>query len=289
MRWLLIDIWFPWFFLFVGLALVVWHFLTPAMATMVVLEPGWIGFIWLRNLVLLVAVAGGLHWWFYVRRAQGAKYKFHKDWLEKDSRKFLWNNQVRDNMFWNLASALTFWTFFECVTWWIYASGRQPVISLVEQPVYFVLMAYAAMIWNGIHFYIIHRAIHFQPIYRWVHERHHRNINVGPWTGLAMHPVEHFIYFSAFALWWFVPVPLEIIMFTALTVGLVPAMNHTGFEQLILPRGKTVYLGDWFHQLHHRFFTVNYGNPTSPFDKVFGSWHNGSDASLQQRRASSGE
>lgn len=284
LRWVLVDIWFPWFFLFVGLAFLVWHFLTPSMSTMSVLEPGWISLIWLRNLGFLLAVAGGLHWWFYVRRSQGVQYKFHKEWLERDSDKFLWNNQLKDNIFWNLLSGLTFWTIYECLTWWVYASGRQPVVSAAEQPLYFILMAYAAMVWNGIHFYIVHRAIHFQPFYRLVHERHHRNVNVGPWSGLAMHPVEHFIFFTPCVLWWFLPVSPEIILFTTLTVGLVPAINHTGFQQLILPGGNTVYLGDWFHQLHHQHFRVNYGNPLSPFDKVFGSWHNGSEDAMRELR-----
>ena len=33
--------------------------------------------------------------------------------------------------------------------------------------------------------------------------------------------------------------------------------------------------GDLFHQLHHRCFEVNYGNTTTPIDKVTGTWHDG--------------
>ena len=34
-------------------------------------------------------------------------------------------------------------------------------------------------------------------------------------------------------------------------------------------------MGDFFHQLHHRYFECNYGELTSPLDKWFGSFHDG--------------
>ena len=36
--------------------------------------------------------------------------------------------------------------------------------------------------------------LHIPFLYKHVHALHHRNINVGPWSGLSMHPVEHIIY-----------------------------------------------------------------------------------------------
>ena len=33
--------------------------------------------------------------------------------------------------------------------------------------------------------------------------------------------------------------------------------------------------GDLFHQLHHRYFEVNYGNTQVPIDNVTGTWHDG--------------
>jgi sterol desaturase/sphingolipid hydroxylase (fatty acid hydroxylase superfamily) len=33
--------------------------------------------------------------------------------------------------------------------------------------------------------------------------------------------------------------------------------------------------GDLFHQLHHRFFEVNYGNTQMPIDWWTGTWHDG--------------
>lgn len=283
LRWILIDLWFPVFFIFIGLGFLTWHFFTPSVETMATLRPGWIGLIWLRNIVYLLLFAGGLHWWLHIKRAQGSKFKFHKDWLAKDSKKFLWGDQVLDNMFWSLVSGVTFWTFFESLTWWIYASGKQPMLSIEQHPVYFVVMLWSVLFWNTAHFYITHRAIHWGPLYKNVHELHHRNINIGPWSGLAMHPVEHLIYFSPPVLWWFVPVHPVVIMVTILFVGLSPALTHAGFHHLVLKGGKLIYLGDWFHQLHHRYFNVNYGGKIAPLDYVAGSWHDGSRGSSRDK------
>ena len=56
-------------------------YLTPALASMTEFAPGWIATIWLRNAFWLTLVAGGLHWWLYLRRGQGSEYKFHERWL----------------------------------------------------------------------------------------------------------------------------------------------------------------------------------------------------------------
>jgi sterol desaturase/sphingolipid hydroxylase (fatty acid hydroxylase superfamily) len=40
--------------------------------------------------------------------------------------------------------------------------------------------------------------------------------------------------------------------------------------------------GDLFHQLHHRYFEVNYGNTQMPIDRWTGTWHDGTKAAHQQ-------
>ena len=46
-------------------------------------------------------------------------------------------------------------------------------------------------------------------------------------------------------------------------------------------------LGDFFHQLHHRYFECNYGTIEMPWDKWFGSFHDGTPeatAMVRERR-----
>ena len=46
-----------------------------------------------------------------------------------------------------------------------------------------------------------------------------------------------------------------------------PAASHSGFEDNMQ--------SDQFHYLHHKYFECNYGELTSPLDKWFGSFHDG--------------
>ena len=281
LRYLLIDMLYPWTFVYLGLGFITWEFLTPDMETMAVLQPGWIALLWLRNCALLMLFAGGLHWYLYIRQSQGQQLKFEKQWLASNSKKFLWNNQVKDNMFWSIVSGVTFWTAYEAITYWFYASGR---LEVPDSPGWFIAAIYVLIFWSTANFYTVHRFLHWKPVYRHVHELHHRNINVGPWSGISMHPVEHLLYFTPFILWWFVPVHPVIIIITGFYQALNPSLSHSGFDYVMIGDKWKLKTGDWFHQLHHRYFELNYGNTPAPLDKVFGSWHDGSAESMQLRK-----
>jgi len=84
-------------------------------------------------------------------------------------------------------------------------------------------------------------------LYAAVHSWHHKNSNTGPWSGAAMHPLEH------------------------LSPG----------------RRMKLRLGDFFHQLHHRYCDCNYGTSETPWDRWLDSYHNGTEegeAWMKQRR-----
>jgi len=281
LRYLLVDMLFPWGLAYLVLAVFIWRYLTPDPVVMSTFSPGWLGFLWLRNCISLLLVAGGLHWWFYIRKAQQRQYKFHAKWLASNSRKFLWGSQVKDNMFWSIVSGVTVWTGFEAVSYWFYATSR---VTAPDSVVWFVVSFYLLFFWSTGNFYLVHRILHIKPVYDHVHELHHRNVNVGPWSGIAMHPVEHLFYFSPFALWWIVPVHPVIIVLTGLYQAIYPAFSHSGFDYLRLPFGLRISAGDWFHQLHHQYFNLNFGNTPTPLDHLFGSWHDGSAESLEHQK-----
>ncbi len=280
LRYLLAGMLFPWGYVFIALAFVTWLFLTPPLETMTSFEPGWLALLWLRNCAFLLLVAGGLHWYLHRRRAQGEAYRMNRKNLSNDNKLFLWRDQVRDNMFWSIVSGVSFWTAYEAIAYWIYANGHLPII---DNPWYFVASVYLVFLWSTANFYFVHRLLHFPSIYRHVHELHHRNVDVGPWTGISMHPLEHLLYFSPLVLWWFVPVHPVIIILTGFYQGLSPAISHCGFDYLQAGRLR-IKTGDWYHQLHHQYFNLNYGNTPTPFDRIFGSWHDGSAESLQLQK-----
>ena len=49
--------------------------------------------------------------------------------------------------------------------------------------------------------------------------------------------------------------------------------------------GDAAKAGDFFHQLHHRYFECNYGTSEIPFDKWFGTFHDGSAEATVRTRA----
>ena len=183
LRYLLIELLYPWGFVFLGLAFPTWWFLTPSLETMANFEPGWIALLWLRNSGLLFLFAGGLHWRLHASRSQGDDYRINRKELATDNKLFLWRDQVRDNMFWSIVSGVSFWTAYEAIAYWVYANGHLPII---DNPWYFVASVYLVFLWSTTNFYFVHRLLHFQSVYRHVHELHHRNVDVGPWTGISM-------------------------------------------------------------------------------------------------------
>ena len=101
---------------YLAMALLTWFFLTPDLASMRSFEPGWMAIIYGRNLALAFLVYGGLHLYLYILNGQGTNFKFTDRPLATKGRAFLFGHQVRDNMFWTLASGVTTWTAYEAVT-----------------------------------------------------------------------------------------------------------------------------------------------------------------------------
>ncbi|MCK5673454.1 MAG: sterol desaturase family protein [Spirochaetales bacterium] len=260
------------------LAVLAWLYFTPDLSRTVNFRISWIAEIYLRNVVLLTIIAGGLHLRLYMKRGQGLKFKYTDKWLAKNDKRFLFNNQTWDNIFWSLTSGSIIWTAYEALTLWMYANGKLPYIDFTTHPVYFVLLLVAILFIRYFHFYWIHRFSHWKPIFNSSHYLHHKNINVGPWTGLSMHPIEHLLYFSGVLIHWVIPSHPIHAIFHLMHAGISPALGHTGFHKLVIKGEKGLQADNFFHYLHHRYFTVNFGVEAFPLDKWFGSFHDGSPA-----------
>jgi sterol desaturase/sphingolipid hydroxylase (fatty acid hydroxylase superfamily) len=266
----------PWNLGYAIVAALFWLFLTPPMETMKTIDIGWVLFLLGRNTALTILLFGGMHYWFYMKKAQGEAFKFNARWPETDSKIFLFRNQTTENIIWSLCSGVPIWTGFEVFMMWCFANGYIPYVSFAERPVYCVLLMVLVPLWRSFHFYLIHRLIHVGKLYDWVHKLHHNNVNPGPWSGLSMHPIEHLLFFSNVLIHLIVPAhPLHVI-FQLLHGGMTPARGHSGFDQLELAKGKKVDMDAYMHYLHHRYFEVNYGAGDIPFDEWFGTWHDGS-------------
>ncbi len=270
--------------LMVLISVAAWWLLYPSLEQAKTLSFGWIAQTWLANFALMIAVAGGLHWFFYIRRGQGKNLKFDHREQAQGNRLWDFSNQVHDNMFWSLGSGVAQLTAFQVITMYGMANGYFPTITFSSNPIWFVLALILLPIWSAFHFYWVHRLLHVPFFYRHVHALHHRNVNVGPWSGFSMHPVEHFLYISSLCIHWVVASHPVHVIFHVIYLGPGAAMTHTGYEDLLIKDKRRLALGTFYHQLHHRYYECNYGNQEMPWDRWFGTFHDGSEVATQETR-----
>ena len=266
------------------ISFLIWYFVYPSLDQTKNFELTWILQIWVINLVLMIMIAGGLHWYFYIIKGQEKRLKFDK---REQGKGKLWDfsNQVYDNMFWSLTSGIGQLTIFQSITMWLLANNYSPVNSFFSNPFWFFGFFLLLPIWSAFHFYWIHRFLHIPFFYKRYHSLHHRNVNVGPWSGFSMHPVEHLFYISSICIHWILASHPIHLIFHALYLGPGAAMTHTGYENLLIKDKKRLALGTFYHQLHHRYYECNYGNEEMPWDRWFGTFHDGSQLATEQTRA----
>ena len=267
------------------LATAAWYFLFPPLEVAKSFAFGWILQTWAVNMGMMIVIAGGLHWYFYMRRGQGKRLKFDARDQAKGNQLWNFSDQVRDNMFWSLTSGVAQLTAYQVLTMWLMANGYAPVVTFAHHPIWFIAALVLIPIWSAFHFYWVHRLLHVPRVYKHVHSLHHRNVNVGPWSGLSMHPVEHFLYLSSLAIHWIVPSHPIHLIFHVIYEGPGAAMTHTGYEDLLVKDKRRLALGTFYHQLHHRYYECNYGNQEMPWDRWFGTFHDGTETATGATRA----
>ena len=261
------------------LAILSWAYFHPELEHCREFALDWMAQIYLRNLALMIIVAGGLHLYFYVWRRQGDERRYDTRPFPTGNRVFTFRSQLRDNIFWSCASGVTIWSAYEILMMWVMANGYAPTLILPDDLPWLILFILLLPAWETFYFFLIHRLIHWPPLYRSVHSLHHRNTNVGPWSGMSMHPVEHLIYFGTVLIHFIVPASPLLIIFHLQYYSLTAATTHTGYEGVTVGGKLILPLGTYHHQLHHRYFECNYGGLEIPLDQWSGNFHDGTEAS----------
>jgi sterol desaturase/sphingolipid hydroxylase (fatty acid hydroxylase superfamily) len=279
--WLATKFLWPQTLLWFALGWLTWRFLTPELDRFASLSVDDVAILWGRNVALMLVLIGGQHWALHIRRTQGTEFKYESRWLAKGRTSFTFNDQTRDNMFWTLVSGGSVAALYEAIMFRLYATESIPELSAWWT---IALMAFAVPFIEGVHFYLNHRLLHVDPLYAWFHALHHRNVNTGPWTGISMSPVEHLLYLSTPFVFVVLPGAPVLITFTLVYLLISPSPSHSGFDRFKM-FGTDVHGGDYFHNLHHRYFEVNYGMLLVPMDKWFGTFHDGSMEAHEDMKA----
>lgn len=240
------------------IAMVSWFFLQPSLEFCKEIYFSWIIQMFLRNFGIIFVVAGGLHLYFYTLRKQKNNFRYDsRDFTS--GKRFILNDQVLDNMFWTLVSGVTIWTAYEILFIWSYTNEIAPLLIWHTHPVWFCTLFFLIVMWKSIHFYFVHRLLHWPFFFKLVHFIHHRNINTSPRSGISIHPIEHLLYFSSVLIHFIIPShPLHVLFhMTILTIGAV--IGHYGFDSILINKKNKVALGHFHHQLHHHYFECNHG------------------------------
>lgn len=162
-------------------------------------------------------------------RAQGDAHRYDMRPMMTNTRTFWFRNQVYDNMLWSFV-ALQFWVGFECILWWSYANGYPTLITFQSHPVWFLTLIVLIPIWAGPYFYVHHRVLHIGPLYKHMHSWHYKNMNTGPWSGLAMHPVESFVLVTVIVILFLLPSNPLHMLFLMFHHGIGAPTSHVGFD-----------------------------------------------------------
>ncbi|TPE44563.1 sterol desaturase family protein [Amaricoccus solimangrovi] len=287
LRWLPEYLW-PWNAFHMATALAYWYLVVPDVETARTLTPGWILWLYAVNALAIFAMYGGIELFYYIKRVQGTRFKFNGKFpAEQPSDVFWFKSQNIDNFLRSFFVTIPMWTVIEVAILWCHANGIGTWLAWSDHPVYLALLVFFAPFIHEVHFFFIHRAIHWPPLYKWIHSVHHNSINPSPWSSLSMHPVEGFAYFAV-GLWHLVIPSNPIVALFQLNIAGFGAVNgHIGFDKLELTDETALDSHAFTHYLHHKYFEVNYGGDgLIPLDKWFGTWHDGSkegDAMMNAR------
>jgi sterol desaturase/sphingolipid hydroxylase (fatty acid hydroxylase superfamily) len=277
----------PWNLVFFTLGAALWFFATPAKETLATLGWGWVLYLLARNAAMVFVLYGALELRLYMRRAQGNRFKFNALFpADKKSDVFLFGSQNIDNMIRSFGTGVPIWTAYEVVMLHLWAIGWGPWAMFGDSPVALILLGLAVPLIHETHFFCIHWLIHQGPLYKYVHSVHHNSVNPSPWSSLSMHPVEHLLYWSDILIHLVLPSHPLLVMYHLQVTGTGAVVGHIGFDRIETGSDSAFGTHAYAHYLHHKYFEVNYSDGLVPFDRLFGTFHDGSkegDAAMQAR------
>ncbi|KAK8138930.1 C-5 sterol desaturas-like protein [Apiospora sp. TS-2023a] len=117
--------------------------------------------------------------------------------------------------------------------------------------------------------YWIHRGLHHKLVYKTLHKPHHRWIMPTPYASHAFHPLDGFAQSILYHLFPFL-FPLQKVSYVALFVfvNLWTILIHDGEYVANSP----FINGAACHTMHHLYFNYNYGQYTTLWDRLGGSY-----------------
>lgn len=129
--------------------------------------------------------------------------------------------------------------------------------------------------------YLIHRGLHHRLVYKTLHKPHHKWIVSTPFASHAFHPVDGFLQSTPYHIFPFVfPLQKGAYIFLFMFVNVWTVMIHDGQYLANDP----IINGSACHTIHHLYFNYNYGQYTSLWDRIGGSYRKPDDELFDKKK-----
>jgi lathosterol oxidase len=237
---------------------------SPTLATMTLL--GYLAMAQTGGLGMYFGIGGWFEWFYYRRRKDRAA-----EWKCQPRRFAPPRVQRRDilvgaaNMVAgsSISGVLAYFIATRNPTRVYFADAGHSIAFGVAMTLIYFMATDVALYWA-------HRILHRPTLFKHIHRWHHRNTTPTAFTSASMHPVEFFTYQSMVLLpLFFMPVPVWGLIFVLVYQNFVALLDHSGVKlRSHLPWQPPPR----FHDDHHVFFHVNYGQTLGMWDRMFGTW-----------------
>lgn len=210
-------------------------------------------------------VCGFLQWYFYIKRRDNSH-----EWKCQPT-KFLTPEQEQHEIMLGTMNVGLGGVIFGVLACYIYNGGGTMIYFkpdeygwtwlILSLPLHFIYQDGAA--------YYVHRVLHLPIVYKNVHKWHHYYKQPTAFSATAMHPAELF-FFQTFIILPIFTVPLHagVYIMTMIYIYYYGLITHSGIEiGSIWPWQPPVS----YHDNHHQYFHVNFGNNMTLFDRLHGT------------------
>ncbi|ORX67651.1 C-5 sterol desaturase erg31 [Linderina pennispora] len=134
---------------------------------------------------------------------------------------------------------------------------------------YLVLSGVMFILFTDFCIYWVHRLEHHPKVYAQCHKLHHKWIVCTPFASHAFHPIDGYLQSLPYHMAVYVfPMHEYVYLMLFAFVNVWSVMIHDG-EYV---SNNPVVNGAAHHTVHHLYFNYNYGQFTTLFDRVFGSY-----------------
>lgn len=211
------------------------------------------------GMVMYFSVSGLSYMIFFV----WGKKRFHPTYVAKPA-------EIKAQMKWGVYGVLGNAVLTAPLHWLIAHGYSQAYWDPMERGIpYFVLSVGLYLAFTETWIYWVHRWLHLPAVFRVLHKPHHKWRATTSWASMAFHPLDSFAQALPHHLALFLfPVNVYLYLTMLSFVMLWSVIIH---DRVSLVKWSVInYTGH--HTLHHWYFTCNYGQFFTFWDKIMGTW-----------------